>query len=122
MGATDFFDWGYRVGWFEQDTLTGLASLQAEYTMFEPELVGDVGYDIVNFANDKLSNRREKFFTVHNNATIPRVYGVERILLPIGMRPPSSKHALMVYCEGPSTNPVNVSLRMWPRLRSLVET
>jgi len=122
IGATDFYDWGWRLGWFEQDTITGLASLQAEYSMFEPNIAGTVPQDIVNFANDKLSNRREKFYQVHNNATIPRVYGVERFLVPIGMRPPSSKHALMLFAEAPSTNTVNTTIRLWPMLRSLIET
>jgi len=117
------YGFAYRLGWFEQDTLTGLPSLQAEYSIFDTaSIVGSQGdWDVVNFANEKLSNRREKFFWV-NYTGDGRALNVERFRVPIKMRPPSSKHALMLYWEvSGSMSSVTASVNFYPRLRSLVE-
>lgn len=122
VGTT--FKWAWRLGWFEQDTITGLVSLQPEYSMFEPQIGGTTTpQDVVNFANERLSNIREKFYHHHINPASANANDLitERLRVKINRKAPSSKHALMLYVETSSATTINGSVRYFPRLRTLVE-
>lgn len=115
------YQWGWRLGWFEQDTITGLLSLQAEYSMFEPNLAGtDLPQDVANFANDNMGNCREQF-TFKRFVTDGSDFATIRFKARIGKRAPTTKHCLALYLELSTLSTTGTSLQLFPALRSLIE-
>lgn len=121
-GNTTMF--GVRLGWYEQDIQTGFPSIEPEYSMFEPQIVGGGRIqDLATYANDRLKNMREWTFvrTFGDTGTIPLSHLTINVKFPRGRRAPSANHCLMLYyeCSGLVT-PVNGGLNIWSQVRSLI--
>jgi len=116
--------WGVRLGWYEQDTQTGLPSIEPEYSMFEPQIVtGGLVQDVASYANDRLKNIREWTFVkaFGDSGSIPIAHLTINVKFPRGRTAPSANHGLMLYyeCSGLVT-PVNGGINVWTQVRSLI--
>lgn len=103
---------GMRIIVCEQDVLTGLGSLDADYTMWNPTTVGQ---QAAFFANDRQLNLAERrmWWGFSDNGQVMQARF--RLRVPWTLQP---HHGLGLYLESPTTS-VNLRYQTW--LRTLVE-
>lgn len=114
--------WGWRLGWFEQDTIDGRLSLQAEWSMFEPQIQGTtLQDDLATFANESKQNLRERHFFRRNETEDLKTAGVFQFRERLNSRAPTEKHALAILFEMSGTySSSGVTMELWPFVRSLI--
>lgn len=107
------FDLGFRLGWFEQDDLSGLASVDPDYTMWD---TGATTFETpAVMADQKTANIRT--WRIHRGFNDTEGTIQVNIFWKGRRRSPSSKHGLMLWCE---TAPGSLTLNLMPNLRTLV--
>lgn len=106
--------WGFRLGWFEQDPNTGVPAVLAEYTMWVP--TPDVQEPAID-ANDRMTNIREwrQYFAFNQQVTQPWFH--HHKFIKFKRRAPGSRHALCLYIEG---TPASSNMRGIFNCRTLV--
>jgi len=110
---------GARLAWYEQDTLSGSLSLQAEYSMWTQGAAGTRAQDQpAVFANQGFI-REWRWYKGFGDGSSqhfmnPHVFWQGSMK---GRRSPSSKHCLAILVEAESTS---VNMRVQPWLRSLM--
>lgn len=115
--------WGWRLGWFEQDVATGELSVEADYSMFEPHIVGAVPQsDIVRWANDQKNNLKERFFFKrYGTGDASEEAGVMRVFWRGRSTAPTQRHCLALYFEGSGTfSTMGMSVQFMPAVRALI--
>lgn len=107
---------GWRLAWFEQDTLTGQFTVQAEYSMWAPGTA--TPSDQPSTWADVPFLKEQRVFKGYGDGSSQHF-----MVIPInwkssrGSRAPSPKHCLGIWMEAEGTS---VNMRVQPWVRSLI--
>lgn len=109
-----YMQWGWRLGWFEQDPTTGVPAVLDDYTMWSN--IPDLHQPAID-ANDPMSNIREwRTWHAFNEQVTSPIFSFHKFFT-LRRRAPSSRHALCLYIEGAATS---ANIRMYRNCRTLV--